>query len=335
MKFSIGDKIVLKQTGEEGHVVSYINQQMVEVEVHGTSFPVYLDEIDHPYLKWFTEKKQQKKQVPPEQLPVEKQKFRPVRLAQGIYLSFMPIFKADEMEDIVDHLKIYLINELPVNIRFSYEIVLRRSSVFHHEALLHSFGHVYLHTVPYEDMNDQPRFQWQVSDASGADSKMEEGVLKIRPSKLFEKIGELLQKNEPSFSYLLVSDFVPKPREAVTQAPAPAPVRQVAKSRPARISSFADMPRYEIDLHIENLIPDHKGLSNSEIVDIQLKALERAVYQAIMRHQERLVIIHGLGSGVLREAVHKFLREVPETSQFVNEWQGKYGFGATEVHFRY
>ena len=56
MKFSIGDNIVLKRTGEEGFVTAYIDKQMIEVEVGGTLFPVYIDDIDHPYLKWFTEK---------------------------------------------------------------------------------------------------------------------------------------------------------------------------------------------------------------------------------------------------------------------------------------
>src|SRR3954463_12461586 len=110
MKFSIGDKIILKHTNDEGIVTGYINAQMVEVEVHGTAFPVYVDEIDHPYLKWFTEKKQPKPKSPPEQLPVEKEKFRKPRLEKGIYLSFLPVFKTEAMEDVVDHIRVYLLN---------------------------------------------------------------------------------------------------------------------------------------------------------------------------------------------------------------------------------
>ncbi|HEY1032549.1 MAG TPA: hypothetical protein VGD89_12305, partial [Flavipsychrobacter sp.] len=85
MKFSIGDKIILKRTGEEGAVISYINKEMVEVVVNGTHFPVYLDEIDHPYLKWFTEKKTKAVRSAPEQLPVEKEKLRKPKLAKGVY----------------------------------------------------------------------------------------------------------------------------------------------------------------------------------------------------------------------------------------------------------
>lgn len=39
MKFSIGDKILLKCTGEEGHVTACVNESMFEVEVGGTGIP--------------------------------------------------------------------------------------------------------------------------------------------------------------------------------------------------------------------------------------------------------------------------------------------------------
>lgn len=63
MKFSIGDDIVLKRTGEEGRVVAIISKTMVEVEVNGTAFPVYTEDVEHPYLKWFTQKSPTKKEI--------------------------------------------------------------------------------------------------------------------------------------------------------------------------------------------------------------------------------------------------------------------------------
>src|SRR5690349_23683451 len=48
-------------------------------------------------LKWFTEKKKpQKIKGDIEQVPVERIKERPQRLARGIYLSFIPVFKPNE-----------------------------------------------------------------------------------------------------------------------------------------------------------------------------------------------------------------------------------------------
>lgn len=70
------------------------------------------------------------------------------------------------------------------------------------------------------------------------------------------------------------------------------------------------------------------------MMDIQLRALDKYLHLAIMHYMERVVIIHGIGTGALRDAVHQKLRELPEVRSFRNEWLGKYGFGATEVNFR-
>jgi hypothetical protein len=334
MKFSIGDKVILKRTGEEGHVVAYINQQMLEVEVNGTVFPVYMDDIDHPYLTWFTQKKQQKttKTTLPEQLPVEKEKFRTQRLAKGVYLSFMPEFKANEIEDIVDHVKVYLLNELPQTIQFYYEAKYLDKPSFRHDARLHGFGHIYLHSVAFEDMNDQPRFHWRVGDPAQPGMQVEEGIVRIRPQKLFEHISGLLQKNEPSFSYLLLQDFRPRQKEEQPEK------FEIPKPKPIAAGSFAaktGAPAFSIDLHIEKLVSNRRGLTNADMLRIQLEALERSIHDAIMHRQERMMIIHGLGKGTLREEVHRFLKKVPEVDRYVNEWQGLYGFGATEVFFKY
>lgn len=333
MKFSIGDIVVLKQTGEEGHVAAYINDKMIEVVVKGTHFPVYIEEVDHPYLKWFTEKKKIKnKPQEPAPIPVEKDGFRKPRVARGIYLSFIPVFKTEEMEDVVDYLKVYLLNELPNAVQFTYDAKILHQSLFRHEGKLHGFGHLYLHNVPYADMNDQPRFHWQFTDTGNETNETGEGVLRIRPSKLFEHISDVLSKNEPSFSYLLMDDFVPKKKPERKQK------LDVSKPLPVITSTnraHLEAPRYEIDLHIEELIDDPTGMSNAEIIKMQLDVVKRYVQLAIVHKQERMIIIHGLGKGKLKDEVHKILKRIPEIRLFTNEWQGRYGFGATEVFFKY
>ncbi len=334
MKFSIGDKVILKQTGEEGVVSDFIGKDMLEVAVNGTHFPVYTDEVDHPYLKWFTEQKKKKKPSLPETLPAEKQKDRVLRLPKGIYLAFLPVFNIQELEDVAEQLKVYLVNETPVDIYFSYDFRVSGQSMFQLKGSLHSFGHLHLHTIDFACMNDQPRFHWQLENALNRNTGMEEGVLRIKPARIFAHLNELLEKNEPMFSYRLINDFrlsdkiLPKKVAEKVQA-LPHPVRKTKK-----ISSFADIPRHELDLHIEQLITDHKGMTNAEIMHIQLETLRRFLEIAIVTGQERLVIIHGLGTGALRKAVHDILKNTSEIAHYRNEYMAKYGFGATEVIFR-
>lgn len=332
MKFSIGDNIVLKRTGEEGFVTAFIDKKMIEVEVAGTVFPVYIEDIDHPYLKWFTEKNTaKKKQSPTMQLPVEKPSLRAERLAKGVYLSFVPVFRTEEMEEVVSQVKIFLLNELPVTVKFVYDVRIAERGLFRHEGTLHAFGNVYLHGIEYGDMNDQPRFQWTLTDVAHEVNGVEEGVLRIRPAKLFEHITKILQGSEPSFSYLLIEGF------SVKKAPVPPPklepVIRGSKIQGAKTHALA-AAKSEVDLHIEHLVGDPKGLTNAEIITIQLNALHRYLHLAIAHRMERMVVIHGLGKGKLRDEVHAVLKATPEVARYKNEWSGKYGFGATEITFR-
>lgn len=47
---------------EEGKVIEIINDKMVMIEVRGVKFPAYTDQIDFPYYKMFTKKKEPVKQ---------------------------------------------------------------------------------------------------------------------------------------------------------------------------------------------------------------------------------------------------------------------------------
>ena len=57
MKFQVGDKVLVLHSNEEGEVIDIINNKMVMVDVRGVKFPAYIDQLDFPYFKRFTEKK--------------------------------------------------------------------------------------------------------------------------------------------------------------------------------------------------------------------------------------------------------------------------------------
>jgi hypothetical protein len=264
-------------------------------------------------------------------LPVEKIIERKQRLAKGVYLSFLPVYKTEHMEEVVDVLKVYLLNEMPQAVRFVYDVRIDQNSEFRHEGVLHAFGNVYLHSVRYEDMNDQPRFHWQLTDTVNEQMEKAEGILRIRPSKLFEHITQMMTTGGPTFSYILIEDFTPKKKSLPTEKYEP-PVK------PGYVpvtASTIEPPKYEVDLHIEALLDNKRGLSNAEIIKIQLDTLQRYLHLAIVHRQSSMIVIHGLGKGKLRDEVHMILKQTPEVGRFKNEWSGRYGFGATEVYFRY
>lgn len=90
----------------------------------------------------------------------------------------------------------------------------------------------------------------------------------------------------------------------------------------------------EKDLHIEELLETHRGMTNSEILEVQMKHLKEFFGNMVAKRISRFVIIHGVGEGVLRQEVHSFLY----AKKGVKYWDAdfsKYGRGATEVAVRY
>ena len=114
MKYEVGDDIIVVHSNDEGKVIEIVNDKMVMIEVKGVKFPAYMDQIDFPYFKRFT----QNKLVPEKPKPkvyvdqVQKEKRRDeVKVADGIWLALFPKFETDVFgDDIVDRFKVYLIN---------------------------------------------------------------------------------------------------------------------------------------------------------------------------------------------------------------------------------
>ena len=66
---------------------------------------------------------------------------------------------------------------------------------------------------------------------------------------------------------------------------------------------------YKIDLHVEKIIKDYKGMSNFEIVQIQLSVCRRKINELLDKNISKVVIVHGIGAGLLRTEVHNILDE--------------------------
>jgi dsDNA-specific endonuclease/ATPase MutS2 len=71
------------------------------------------------------------------------------------------------------------------------------------------------------------------------------------------------------------------------------------------------------------------------MLDIQLKESQNALELAFATHQKSIVFIHGIGKGSLKTEIHTRLNQTKWVYKYVNEYNNKYGYGATEVFFRY
>lgn len=69
-------------------------------------------------------------------------------------------------------------------------------------------------------------------------------------------------------------------------------------------------PEDEIDLHIEKLTDNYADMSNGEMINLQLQVFETKLDQAIAAGKHDITFIHGVGAGVLRQAIHRVLNQL-------------------------
>ena len=93
-------------------------------------------------------------------------------------------------------------------------------------------------------------------------------------------------------------------------------------------------PEHEVDLHIEKLVEDHSGMSNSAIIKIQLERFQDALDRAMATNMHEIVFIHGAGNGVLRKELQKILSRTPGIKYFEDARKEKFGYGATLVRLK-
>lgn len=90
-------------------------------------------------------------------------------------------------------------------------------------------------------------------------------------------------------------------------------------------------PKMEVDLHIQQLTNSSRGMSNYEMLNLQLETAKRQLEFAIKKRIQKVVFIHGVGEGVLKEELNYLFRRYENVKYYDAEYQ-KYGLGATEVY---
>ena len=336
MKYEAGDKIVVNATNEDGKVVEIMNDEMVMIEVRGVKFPAYTDQIDFPYFKMFSQPKLVvKKNIYVDNIkrekPTKKQK-----VGDGVWLNFLPIYDKDIFEDdVVEKLKVYLINQNEEAYNFNYDLMFIGASSFSLKNTVEGLSDFYLHDVSFEDMGEGPKFEFEftLKEPNKKKAIAHEVFYKINGKKLFKKIEEIQEKNEASFM-----------AELFTHYPEKLDDEKVDLSRlgsagfrmydAAKIRENLPLARTVVDLHIEKLTDFVDTLSNFEMLSLQLDTFEKYYDLAVAHKQKSLVIIHGIGESKLKDEIHDVLKMKKEVTSFVNQYHELYGYGATEIYLK-
>lgn len=102
-------------------------------------------------------------------------------------------------------------------------------------------------------------------------------------------------------------------------------------SRPVRKRARSNSDIIEVDLHIHELTDSTRGLSNADMLNLQIDEFRRVMDENLKKHGQKIVFIHGKGEGVLRQALMKELTHRYKGHDVQDASFREYGFGATQV----
>jgi len=349
LKFDIGDKIVVRLTNEDGKIIDIIDAEHYLVDVRGVRFPAQEKQLDFPYFKMFSTKPaEEKPKAEPKKKYIDQvkpeKKAPKYQVAQGVWLLCFPVFYADEFgDDVVDRLKIYLVNQ--TNDALHFKAWFRLKQVVQMEILnnVPSLGDFYLLDLDFEDVNESPVIDFEFSLATPDKKRVDyfEAGWKPKGKQLYKQIESLKLNGDSSFSVQLFDTF-PEKQKVETYLPDLSSTGsggldklknagfKVVKNK--KIATDTPPPTV-LDLHIEKLTDSYSHLNATEKLDLQLGAFEKWLDKLQQHYVKQAWAIHGVGSGKLRDEVHSLLRRRHGIKTFVHQYHPWYGHGATEIYF--
>ncbi len=165
-------------------------------------------------------------------------------------------------------------------------------------------------------------------DLSGVIKRIEGNTVSIETDDGFEidfDSNELVlkDKKEAIKSDIFSSSSI---NDVITEKEAPKRKQQIKKRFKERYE-----PTIEVDLHINQLVKSAKGMSNHDMLTLQLDTAKRKLEFAISKRIQKIVFIHGVGEGVLKMELEYLFGRYSNIKFYDANYQ-KYGLGATEVY---
>lgn len=319
-KIPDGTKVFVVTTGELGVLRSYMDKYTAIVDIDGNLRTVHATAVVKA-----SEFELREKEETPKTIDAKRE------LPAGIWLVMEPMRK---MNGETERYALWLCNRLNENLWMDYTYLLRQSTEEKLKKELPSGADIRLHFFKPDNLNDLPQFNvtFWINTGSGTGRSVSK-ELKLKAKQFFSQLESDVFKQRDFLAFEILK-ALPDEREKTSADKEDADIfKKPPKKKIAahQVLEKAAMPDY-IDLHIEKLVADHARLEKSEILSIQLRHFERFLDKAITYNLHRIYAIHGLGTGKLKEEIEKVLRQTPEVVSYNNDYNVRFGFGATEIY---
>lgn len=343
MKFKIGDNVRFLNEKGEGTITKIINKTTVGVTVSdGFEIPYVVSE-----LVFVANENQQKQTIPVVETPVERHEIKQIAKfnkedKKGIYMAFSP----EKPNDIANSdINAWLINYTDYKIAFTYSVLQQGKFVTIEVDAAEAFEPILLETIDRRQLHEFSNFK---IDVLFYDTKEHEHVpplselVKLKPIKLYKDNAFVRNNFITEKALIMPVSFTDSKDDTLNLNPNTDLAKMLFRKKTEQASAVKTSKPHlhnnpesemEIDLHIEELMDNFSGMSNFEIVQVQLNSFKKALDEAVNGHYRKLIVIHGVGNGRLKQEVRNILA-THNNLRFYDASYAKYGFGATEVHIR-
>lgn len=228
---------------------------------------------------------------------------------------------------------LYLVNDCNYTLIYHFATKMADQYTTVDAGMLEPNTKVELESIQPKGMGELPEYCFQLLFFRKSSAQLEEPVqkeIRISPVKFF-KASSFVKNNYFNTPALLIR-LAENPLRAELDKLTDKDFQQVTLTKEPKKQLPAEMPRtdiVEVDLHIFQLLDDTRGLSNADMLKLQLDTFRKEMDKAISSGVKKIVFIHGVGDGVLKNEIRRELQRKYPRYPFQDASFREYGFGAT------
>ena len=352
MKFRIGEKVKFLNDTSKGIVTGFVNEKIVLVKIEeGFEVPVLKEEIiptgnSIEYSDSFSVKSDEtkKNQGDEENLTSNESNDSESRNEQRNQIINIAYVRNAHAENDSPDFEMYLVNDGPYHIYYNLgkqkagninvisggkleadtKILIRNGDINEINALGKKFRFhciffkvgVYRFLAPFNTIIDISNVDLLQRKYYKENEYFDEEavIIPVYSNKIEDNVSDEKEMKEIYLSKEIKNKDIPV----------------VRKPKPEKKSSDIS----EIDLHITEILENHNGMSNGEILQVQLDRFTTSLEGALKTDQKKIVFIHGLGNGKLKFEVRKLLDTKYNHLKYQDASFKEYGYGATMVYLK-
>ncbi len=350
ISFKPGDRVTFLNEKGGGYVSRVISDKIVSVSIEdGFEIPyqiselIKVDEASASAIKHAEEKINEN----PDLFPLFPESSKNTPLKEGAYLAIIP----EDQENLLEcNLEFYLINKTDYELLFG--VYLNRLGDYHGL----EYGYVqgqsmwYLSTVKRDKIEEWVNGLVQMVFFKAGKAIPINPVsanISFKPIKIYREESfsfEVILQKRAILLQLETTDKLAIGTKIDSKQPVNKDILAEKTNngggpsiKTRNSESFLDKHKVddkiaEVDLHINQIVDNPLIFDTNQLLTLQINYFKKCMDQAIVEKLSKIVFIHGVGSGTLKNEILRYLESIEGIKTYDASY-ARYGLGATEVLF--